>query len=441
MKPHGVRGGAFHPHESHRRGRGRLPLQRQLFIWLAVTIVVTALAVGLVFGFAAFHRGAATFSGRFEAMERFVAERYAEVWYDPARRRALSLSLGRALGIGVRVQDAAGATLESVGRCARVRHSFEIVQGGKRLGRVHGCLDEPAAVRPLVGVGVVLVVALVLWVAAARLARVLTRPLSALIAVTREIGSGNLKSRVRLGRHTRGELGLLAEAVNDMAERIERQIQEQRELLAVVSHEVRSPLARLRVSSEILRGDAKNQTALAAIEREVAEIDALVGKLLATARLDFGSLSRTPLDLAQLSQTVLERRGLPLSLLEDDAEGARCTGDPTLIARALDNLLDNAERHASGAVALRVRRALPSEHSRPEEALVLEVRDAGAGFDPALLPRAFDAFYSGSRVREERHASLGLGLSLVRRIAEAHGGRAWARNLADGGACVSFSIG
>lgn len=418
-----------------------MPLQRQLFVWLAVTIVVTALAVGLVFGFAAFQRGTATFSGRFEAMERFVAERYAEVWHDPARRRALSLSLGRALDIGVRVEDPGGTTLESVGRCERVRHSFEVVHAGKRLGRVQGCHAGPAAVRPLVGVGVVLVVALVLWVAAARLARVLTRPLSALIAVTREIGSGNLKSRVRLGRHTRGELGLLAEAVNDMAARIERQIHEQRELLAVVSHEVRSPLARLRVSSEILRGDSQNQAALAAIEREVAEIDALVGKLLATARLDFGSLSRTPLDVVQLSTTVLERRGLPLSLLEADADGGRCSGDPTLIARALDNLLDNAERHASGAVAVRVRRALPSEHSRSEQAVVFEVRDAGAGFDPALLPRAFEAFYSGSRVREERHASLGLGLSPVRRIAEAHGGRAWAQNLPGTGACVSFSIG
>ena len=85
--------------------------------------------------------------------------------------------------------------------------------------------------------------------AAALVARRVVRPLSLLIDTTREIGRGNLDARVRLGRHQRGELGLLADSVNDMAQRLEAQMREQRELLAAVSHEVRSPLARLRVSA------------------------------------------------------------------------------------------------------------------------------------------------------------------------------------------------
>ena len=223
------------------------------------------------------------------------------------------------------------------------------------------------------------VAAVVLWLAAAALAHKLTRPLFSLIEVTREIGQGNLKSRVRLGRHSRSELGILADSVNEMAERIERQLGEQRELLAVVSHEVRSPLARLRVSSELLRDDPGNVQALTAIEREVAEIDALIGKLLASSRLDFGSIERVPLDPVALARTALERRSLAPELLEARVRDASCSGDPTLIARALDNLLDNAERHGQSVLRLIVRAAEPGEHRTPAHAVVFEVWDPGPG--------------------------------------------------------------
>ncbi|HEY8944859.1 MAG TPA: HAMP domain-containing sensor histidine kinase, partial [Polyangiaceae bacterium] len=232
-----------------------------------------------------------------------------------------------------------------------------------------------------------------------------------------------------------------------MAERIERQLREQRELLAVVSHEVRSPLARLRISSELLRDDPGNGQALSAIEREVADIDQLVGKLLASSRLDFGSMDRVPLDPIALARTALERRELSTSLLEDRTDQAHCSGDPTLVARALDNLLENAERHASAVERLVVRRAAPSEHKTPSNALVFEVWDRGPGFDPAALASVFRGFSETGRRsgtpmnRDDGHVSLGLGLSLVRRIAEAHGGRAWAENGPHGGARVSMSIG
>jgi signal transduction histidine kinase len=261
-----------------------------------------------------------------------------------------------------------------------------------------------------------------------------------LVAVTREIGAGNLSARVRLGRYQKGELGLLAESVNDMASRIERQISDQRELLAAVSHEVRSPLARLRVSAELLRSDPHNAPALDALEREVIELDTLVGKLLVNSRLDFEALTKREVVGAELFAEVLARRKLPISLLQDGSQGCQVSLDATLVARALENLLDNAARHGNGPTRCAVRRAEPRESLLSGEALVLEVCDSGPGFDVKTLPRVFDAFYRASNGNTGDSASLGLGLALVRRIAQAHGGRAWAENLTTGGARVAFSI-
>ncbi|HTN25398.1 MAG TPA: HAMP domain-containing protein, partial [Solirubrobacteraceae bacterium] len=120
---------------------------------------------------------------------------------------------------------------------------------------------------------------LVLWAAAGVVARRLTRPLDELVRVTPAIGAGDLGARVRLGWHQPGEVGALADSVNEMAVRIERQLKEERTLLAAVSHELRSPLARLRMLVELARGAAGTER-LDEIEREIVGIDALLGKLL-----------------------------------------------------------------------------------------------------------------------------------------------------------------
>ncbi|HVZ32357.1 MAG TPA: HAMP domain-containing sensor histidine kinase, partial [Polyangiaceae bacterium] len=311
---------------------------------------------------------------------------------------------------------------------------LRVVRAGVELGRVRVCWNGSHNFARAVVV-VLGSACIVLWAAAAVVARRLIRPLSLLIRTTREIGSGNLAARVRLGRHQQGELRLLAESVNDMARRIERQMRDQRELLAAVSHEVRSPLARLRVATEMLRSGTATPQLLDAVEREVIELDALIGKLLASSRLDFETLSKTEVVAADVFADVLGRRGLGRELLDDQSGGQRVPLDITLIARALDNLLDNAERHAGGA-----------RHCvlRPDAAtsrLVFEVHDAGPGFPSDVLPRIFDGLTSGSGARKRStQGSLGLGLALVQRIARAHGGRAWAENLPGGGAKVAFDV-
>jgi signal transduction histidine kinase len=425
----------------HRFGlsRGQPRLRRQLFSWLALTILVTGMSVWGVFHLA--RVGNSNLPIDVERLEAFVSARFVDVWDDPARRHALSNSLAETIHAGLRVEDSLGHTLDQVrGGCERPDRSLLVRDGARSLGIVRACF-EARGPGHFAGVLALFTAVLVLWLAAAVLARKLTRPLSSLIAVTREIGSGKLKSRVRLRRGGRGELGVLADAINDMAERIERQLSEQRELLAAVSHEVRSPLARMRISTELLRDNPEDARALTAIESEVAEIDTLVGKLLASSRLDFGSLARAPLIGQQLATTALTRRHLPLSLLDDQSAQAKVSCDPTLVARALDNLLDNAEEHGKGVARLVVRRARAEEHTDSEHALVFEVWDNGAGFETDALKRAFEAFYRAPKPSAESRASLGLGLSLVQRIAAAHGGRAWAENRASGGARVIFSVG
>jgi len=434
-----------------RRARG---LQHQLFFWFGLTGLATVLAAGLALR--SLEPVASSWPRRLQQISDFAAQQFAERWSNVEARHALAQQLADAFEVSLVLEDAEGRALERVGggTCRGPEQRLEITRDGVALGRVRGCLHGARNFGPAL-LAVLGSACLVLWIAAALVARRLVRPLSLLIATTREIGTGNLSARVRLGRHQKGELRLLAESVNDMAQRIERQLRDQRELLAVVSHEVRSPLARLRVATEILRGGATTKV-LDAVEREVSELDVLVGKLLANSRLDFETLSKQSVVPSELFVDVLERRTLAPELLEDQTQGRRVQVDPTLIARALDNLLENAERHAGGAARCRVwidtgsapgeaaarsgSASTPLGNAARAPQLVFEVCDDGPGFAAEVLPRVFEAFQRAGGAERAGAASLGLGLSLVRRIARAHGGRAWVENLPGRGARVAFSV-
>ena len=155
-------------------------------------------------------------------------------------------------------------------------------------------------------------------------------------------------------------------------------------------------------------------------------MDALVGELLASARLDFSAMARLPLDAGDLGARALERAALPASLLEVDSGPLGLEGDPTLLQRALSNLLENARVHGGGVTRLRV--------DAPDGVIRFSVEDSGPGLADGG-ERAFHPFQRG-----ETSDGLGLGLALVRRIAEAHGGTAFAENRTEGGARVGFTV-
>ncbi len=401
-------------------------LHRQLFMWLGITILFTGMVVSAVVS--AFRPDASSMESDVIRIQHFIGERFQRVWDDQAERHQLTEDIAKTFEVDLTLQDSAKNTLEQVGaRCDHPQFSVAVPRGDVELGRLSVCIDKRRRVPGITFVLAIAAACLTLWGASGALARKLVRPLSDLIRVTREIGSGNLVSRVRLGRHHMGEVGVLADAVNDMARRIERQLNDQRELLAAVSHEIRSPLARLRVLTELLRSSSADSGTLDKVEREIVEVDDLIGKLLASSRLDFGTLSLQELEPCELVQRAIERAGLEPTVYRNDAPEAKIKGDPTLLDRAFGNLLENAQKHAGGVESVCV--------GRVDGKVRLTVNDRGPGFPAQALGRVFDAFYRG-----DGSSSLGLGLALVERIARAHGGRAWAENRDGGGASVLFEI-
>jgi two-component system, OmpR family, sensor kinase len=420
-------------HHQHRRWHRRhdFRLQRRLFWWFGFTTFITSLVSFGVMRLVSpdvhgFRKDAVR-------LEEFASGRFAKVWDDAPARRELAQAIAQAFDASLRVEDAHGKLLDVVGsECRQGAAELEVKRNGVALGTVHGCLRGRG---PHWGgvVATLFAAFLTIWAATGKLARHITRPLQDLTRVTREIGEGKLESRVRLGYHHKGEVGILADSINEMAKRIERQLKDQRELLAGVSHEIRSPLARLRVLSELLQGSSPTADLQQKIEREVAEIDDLVGKLLASSRLDFEALDLQVLCARDVALRALERAGLPAELLTDSSQEATVRGDATLLARALGNLLENAQHHAGGVAALTLRAS--------DNQVCLEVTDRGPGLSQQALAHGFDPFYRGSQDGQtSSRGALGLGLSLVRRIARAHGGDATIENCPQGGAVATLSI-
>ena len=240
------------------------------------------------------------------------------------------------------------------------------------------------------------------------------------------------------------ELALLSGTLNQMLDRIEDSVDRERQLVDQASHELRTPLAVQRVELDLaLSGPqtvAELQAALHSVSQENEHLSRLTNDLLVLARAH-GSLLPVQLletSLEELLEAVSRRvelvpgaRGL-VSFCA--AAGQRVRVDPVWFRQAIGNLIDNAVRHTppGGQVTVRA--------DRRDGALHITVEDAGPGFPEALLGGAFEPFArSPAGARGARRESAGLGLAVVRTIAEAHGGRVWAENLPDGGARVTIA--
>lgn len=260
------------------------------------------------------------------------------------------------------------------------------------------------------------------------MARVIVRPLERLTTAARALGSGDLSARAGVDRAD--EMGELGRAFDEMAGRLERLLRQEKELLANVSHELRTPLSRIRVALDLAEeGNLERaRRFLGEIATDVSEVERLVEDILSAARLDLAlgrpgagmPLRREPLEGAELVARAAEhfRATHPGRTLEVAAAGSLPTldADAALLRRALDNLLDNAAKYSDPGQPVVL-------SARAEGGgLVVEVRDRGIGIDPADLPRLFTPFFRTDRSRARGTGGVGLGLTMAKRIAEAHGG-------------------
>jgi two-component system, OmpR family, sensor kinase len=409
--------------------RGRMQLQRRLFLWFGASIFATGLVVSLAFASLGRLEGAGR--PRWQGGAELVGWQASQVWNHPEARDAWAEHLASALGWALQLEDVNQKSLASYGPPLLHSHLLVPVRvEGTLVGYVRADTSPTRHGEWWAVAAVLLLLFGTLWGAAGRIARRIAWPLAELTRVARALGEGQLSARAEV--HGKGEVRELATVMNEMAGRIERQLSDQRELLAGVSHELRTPLSRVRLLLELGRSGAEIPRTLNEVESEVVEMDRLVGELLAGARMDFSAVSRVSLDARDVAARALERAGLPVPLLFVDAEQRDFQGDPTLLGRALANLLENATRHAGRVTALRV-----TEEPR---ALVFSVEDAGPGFAPGTTAKLFQPFQRGTGAKAAAEGGLGLGLALVRRIAEAHGGRAFAENRSGGGARVGFTV-
>ncbi len=261
------------------------------------------------------------------------------------------------------------------------------------------------------------------------LARSVTAPLARLSGLARRFGKGDLTARVHSKR--RDEIGALARAFDDMADRIAALRRSEKELLANISHELRTPLARIRLALELVSdGDsAKVSSYLNDIGEDLGELEQLLDDVMSTARSDLardsGGDALPPLHFEALSGSTLleaaesrfhvrcpDRRldcDIPTDLPTLDA-------DPSLLRRVLDNLLDNAKKFSEEPVRLSGR------GSEDGQNLLIEVEDRGIGISAEDQVRIFEPFFRSDPSRTRATGGVGLGLAVVKRIVEAHSG-------------------
>jgi signal transduction histidine kinase len=273
-------------------------------------------------------------------------------------------------------------------------------------------MGMPGVWRPGLGVALVL---LIVALAAAPLARRISQPVERLTEAARRLGGGDLGYRVALDdrrgagggwrRYTRrrraDELTDLARAFNDMAERVQRLVLSQQELLANVSHELRSPLARIRVALALLPRDGDNEARLRDVETDLGDLNRLIEDVLTTARLDATGLPPhpAPIDVAELLAELAEQAARD-PLTTGKAVGVApgpvpdLTADRALVKRALWNLVENAAKYGAPPITLAATRDGPDVR--------LAVTDQGEGIAPAERERVLAPFYRLDRARTPR---------------------------------------
>lgn len=247
---------------------------------------------------------------------------------------------------------------------------------------------------------------LILWV---------VRPIRKLEAAAHRLGDGDLETPIRL--HRQDELGRLAQAFDEMRDRLRHMLHARDRLLTDVSHELRGPLARMAVAQELLEADIGPNPYVARLRREMRHLDQLTGELLSLSRQ---RQSQAPqwedVSLADLIQRLVKDRDLIAQQHRQTVTVAIAEAvirtDPELLARAVGNVLDNALKYGGPGATVTI------ASRQTAEGLVLTLHDTGPGIPAADLPHIFEPFYRPDLGRSRSSGGTGLGLAIVRAIVD-----------------------
>ncbi len=279
------------------------------------------------------------------------------------------------------------------------------------------------------------------------LARYLTSPVVRLRAATQRLAAGDLSARAGgLSSRRRDEMAQLVRDFDTMAERLEAAVNAQSRLLNDISHELRSPLARLNVASALAhqRAGAEAYSALERIDLEAERLNELIGGLLTIARLDSGSDTRqkTPILLGEMIEDIaadadFEAQGRNCRVDSVIKENCTVMGAPTLLRSAIENVVRNAARYTQEGTSAEI--SLERSSDRQAEAVV-RIVDSGPGVPEDALDKLFTPFYRIDDARGRQTGGVGLGLAITERAVRLHGGTVRASNRSGGGLEVEIRL-
>ncbi len=339
---------------------------------------------------------------------------------------AVQLEDGRTLWV---MRPGGGRQMGPNGRLGPGPGLMPMPGGGPMAGDTPPLPFIPPAWQQGVGMVVVLIVLFIAVSAGAYpVVRRLTRRLEALKQGVERFGSGQLAHRVEVSG--RDEVAAVAASFNLAASRVEALVRSHQSLLANASHELRSPLARMKMAVSMLEdaSPAQREQLKSEIDTNVAELDALVEEVLLASRLDAtpALAEHDAVDLLALAAEESARVDAAV-----DGSSLVVQGEERLLRRALRNLLENAHRYGGGDITVHTERA--------GKQVLVRVSDRGPGVPEALRERVFEAFYRMPG-HAEKAGGVGLGLSLVKQIAERHGGSVHCEAREGGGSCFVLSL-
>ena len=340
---------------------------------------------------------------------------------------AVTMSRWPRVQTGVKLASPLGVTYYWVAATRIPRHAMHDSTKGMRWARM---------------IAVIVIAILMCWL----LSRYLTKPIRQLQHAAAKLGRGDLATRTLPAMGTRhDEIGDLGQSFDDMAAKLEALMQGQKQLLRDISHELRSPLARLQVALELARQKSGNKTTteLGRIETEALRLNDLIGDVLTLAKLESINPSAEcgNVDILELVEGVVRDAAFEAEAQDKTARLAEAVpatihANAQLIRSAVENVVRNAIRHTPRETTAEISLTVDQDKHQA----VIAVRDFGQGVPEHALARLFEPFYRVSEARERESGGYGVGLAIAARAAELHHGSIQAENHADGGLLVSIKL-